>query len=1457
MRTFALAFLFSFFTSIAFSQDSCTVFWPGTTTDQSDSSLAWNPDYAHVDTCGVQPPYRTIYCRSSYHLTFDWRVINSPVASDTALVYEWTDIDTLYPSIRSAFQSLETALGHFTLTKAVSDIADTSIAVNKLFVLVFDNLVNVDTAIGHLSSVPNMKAIWRGMPRFNRTYVPSDKGLKPNIDFDEISLNSSSKFNPKLHELGWQWNLYNIKCPMAWEITKGKSTIHIIGFDGFGGTVSSNPDLTPNFIQLVDNSPGTGQRVKADGLLTFELKSGHGHSCISQAIAVIGGGPMVGTCPNCKGMALGGSYMVGGVLVTPMPHNIDVDGTSNGVQVVPEIQWSSMSGPSDDDFKSSMASGIAVFSGAGNTLDCSDCGQNSNYQTNPSNSSQTLLYPQVLDWPGYTAFIDGGSDPSKDVHPLSVAGTMDGHLFGPSGGSLCVEHVGGANVFSQGLEEFVINLDFIPYNFSCGLDKFSLDPDITTRIQRKQWAFSDIVAPARLLLDANTLAAGYDITDGTSLSAPMVAGIGGLMRSVNYWVSPTNTKPTDLADVQRNINTIMTFTADKIADYDNIGSHTFPNSKVIPKAFPTTGDDQYDQSIDNDASLASGMPSWLDPQAAGAGDWQYDYEPQSNDVLGRTWAQRVGFGRINAYRAVAHSIPKKGDYEYTAGTTLSFDVNVKNEDNRPLMHFGAWKNSSTSSVLAVGGNSIPGQSHNNQGETLLNSSSSTPILLLVATSMVGGTSQGNILAIDGLLRQTASTLRANKIATIGNGKILMEGYLENVALEGNLKISDLIINSTTTDGYGAIIPSPNSTNTAEIYGTVSLMNYGKITFVMNKTLYLMAGGGIDVSGSIDLTINAGSLVMRGASKIHTSSSRQVIVGKTSSPASTAKLFCGANEGDDVEIDGMVTVTSGSELHVTAGCTLRIKDFLIEKGGEMIIHPGARVILTEDEGEYVCNGTIYFDGGTGDDEIHVTASEGCANPVGDDVTGTAALLVEGEVYSNSSPDASLFHATHTNFENVVVKLIDVAKDPIENCTFTANNNFDLLPGASKHHLLEINNPDAVNFPLLNVITASFESCTFSFTGTNPIVKSITRGLLLKRVQSHGSSNGLEMNNCQFNDLDGGIGTQESSICQISTSQIDDCITGITADDSHLILCSNTLSDGVDGFVGEFVTLDAYDNLLRDFTNTCITLGSAADFVGVGRFRGNTFRNYGISGLKLQNNVGHLEGALPIGGGDYLVFGRNVFEYVGGYTGGGGTTSDIELISDALALVDETVDAKVVCGFNKFNPSTTYHISLNTGHSRTIAGTKNNWLTGATPRKTANISIPGISSDFDDHLSVSPLCGEFVTDEICYDGDVSSSFSGEQKPQIIEQTTPEPIKAVFVAERNPFTDDILLKVGLDGSSMLSLSIFDELGKMRYSEPSYLKEQGEYHYTISTKGWAEGVYFARLKSGNTIQTIKLIKK
>jgi hypothetical protein len=82
--------------------------------------------------------------------------------------------------------------------------------------------------------------------------------------------------------------------------------------------------------------------------------------------------------------------------------------------------------------------------------------------------------------------------------------------------------------------------------------------------------------------------------------------------------------------------------------------------------------------------------------------------------------------------------------------------------------------------------------------------------------------------------------------------------------------------------------------------------------------------------------------------------------------------------------------------------------------------------------------------------------------------------------------------------------------------------------------------------------------------------------------------------------------------------------------------------------------------------------------------------------------------------------------------------------------------------------------------------------------------------------------------------------------------------LTVERNPFTDEVALKVELNSSTMLRLDVFDELGRSVYGEGLGYKPKGDYRFPINGKSWASGVYFVRLStSGGEMQTIKVIKE
>ncbi|HEY6171364.1 MAG TPA: T9SS type A sorting domain-containing protein [Candidatus Kapabacteria bacterium] len=87
---------------------------------------------------------------------------------------------------------------------------------------------------------------------------------------------------------------------------------------------------------------------------------------------------------------------------------------------------------------------------------------------------------------------------------------------------------------------------------------------------------------------------------------------------------------------------------------------------------------------------------------------------------------------------------------------------------------------------------------------------------------------------------------------------------------------------------------------------------------------------------------------------------------------------------------------------------------------------------------------------------------------------------------------------------------------------------------------------------------------------------------------------------------------------------------------------------------------------------------------------------------------------------------------------------------------------------------------------------------------------------------------------------------------------PRLSYVTAERNPFTDEVALKVELTTSTMLRLDIFDELGRSVYGEGLGYKQKGDHRFSVNGNVWSDGVYYARIStSGGEIRTVKLIKQ
>jgi hypothetical protein len=142
-----------------------------------------NPDSAYIDTCIGTSHFGEYYSRNSYELNFEWYIIHSPIDTvDTTLYFDWTDIDTAFPAIRSAFATIDSLVGHFTIEKPFPYITDTSSFLNKEFFLQFDSLLNVDTTMALLSIIPDITRLaWDGGPVFEDSINWISKNEAPAI----------------------------------------------------------------------------------------------------------------------------------------------------------------------------------------------------------------------------------------------------------------------------------------------------------------------------------------------------------------------------------------------------------------------------------------------------------------------------------------------------------------------------------------------------------------------------------------------------------------------------------------------------------------------------------------------------------------------------------------------------------------------------------------------------------------------------------------------------------------------------------------------------------------------------------------------------------------------------------------------------------------------------------------------------------------------------------------------------------------------------------------------------------------------------------------------------------------------------------------------------------------------------------------------------------------------------
>jgi hypothetical protein len=741
------------------------------------------------------------------------------------------------------------------------------------------------------------------------------------FDIDGIKSKISNSYI-EYHPLSNLYNHFSLKVPMAWEITKGSSSIVINvqddSFLGFAEPISKDQydsfepkhgigsglfqeNQTSNFpgdlYQKVSILEGTFFNIAVDYtssgniLCNLEknnnkyswnegifgnpifgklLKDGHGLNICSQTVSKLNNKGIVGIAPNSMIILSGREDNA---------ENFDIYPSSTPVNK-PSMLFYSFREPLD--YNNALRNGIPVI-GLQSDLEIRWLDNLiSSYRDQPSRISVEGVFQEV----------EEAGDCVKWDPRIVTSGKQ-------------------SNIYQNNQE--IEYCTFNPYVITASNHKWEY---VNAHYRKNVNCERDILAPLPVVVLGNN--GDYQYHPGQSTAISQVAAIVALMMST---CNTLNILPATLLTNNKHLLPQMAY---------NIV--TFTATKIIPKDYNKNFEEsyQYSRQIDVGRNILV-------------------------DELDRYWSRQALYGKANAFRCVIHSIPKKADYLYSTAETLATNQ-CHPLDNKYYIHFGSnckedfwindfgynnhddiYKKSSNIpninrdptanqifSVYEWGGRHFPGNTEepwkNNWGETILKDGAS----ILVPNNFVA--------AIDGILRQpnekyynfngSTKTLdetpdyivsSGNRIYTEGDGKILITGYLRDIQLEGNIKTDDLemvcskIPNSSPDEWYDYTKLKINSSSAlaSEIYGKVNVYNNSEIGFGdgTNNILVLQPGGELHLYGTKGIEITSGStLEMAYNSKIIKETTADENLKIHIQDGGTLKILSGAAVTIDIPIE---------------------------------------------------------------------------------------------------------------------------------------------------------------------------------------------------------------------------------------------------------------------------------------------------------------------------------------------------------------------------------------------------------------------------------------------------------------------------------------------------------------------------------------------------------------------------
>jgi len=178
--------------------------WTSITPPNDTLHLFVNPDSVMIDTCSGSSTFHHRYAAKWFRIEFQKVIFYIPSSSniDTIIDRGWRDIDTNQIIMRAAFDSVEVHFGSFVLQKAFPGAGDTTTLFNllqsQIFLLKFNNYVDIDSAQAMLKTIPSVNAYYQNRA-VGASWVPSDLGMVPQTDISEIQLANPDSFFKKFY----------------------------------------------------------------------------------------------------------------------------------------------------------------------------------------------------------------------------------------------------------------------------------------------------------------------------------------------------------------------------------------------------------------------------------------------------------------------------------------------------------------------------------------------------------------------------------------------------------------------------------------------------------------------------------------------------------------------------------------------------------------------------------------------------------------------------------------------------------------------------------------------------------------------------------------------------------------------------------------------------------------------------------------------------------------------------------------------------------------------------------------------------------------------------------------------------------------------------------------------------------------------------------------------------------